>query len=98
MVVAFEVVGRGAKKEETGGLVSFLSSLEVSTLGFAEVEGLEEEEAGGGEGFDSFFFFAGDGVASEATSYERMRQARVDSIERAHLHHGRLLVESFHLL
>ena len=65
------VVGRGAKKEETGGFFSsaFLSFVVVA--GFeedveAEVEGFEGDAEGFGSvlGFSSFFFFAGEGVAS----------------------------------
>jgi hypothetical protein len=86
----FEAVGRGAKNDETGGLTSFLSlSIFDSTLGFevlaaaAEVEGL-----GAGEDFVSFFFLAGDGLASSdriRTTSQSLLAGREEMRRKAHL-------------
>ena len=60
----------------------------------AEVEGFEGDAEGFDSvlGFSSFFFFAGDGVASSVGDILQLR-AREREVARSHLHHRRLWLD-----
>ena len=60
----------------------------------AEVEGFEGDAEGFGSvlGFSSFFFFAGEGVASSVDDRGQLA-ARKWEVDRTHLHHRRLWLD-----